>query len=425
MKLSIVPLLVFVLLTRLLLAAESPATNSAPTFPFVLPKEKPDRPLSASMERLYMDYMAPKPEDNPLYTQFKYTRLEGFDYHGDDGTVSRRDPSNILFENGKFYVWYTRRATPKPPQGAKNCTDTIPSADWDLAEVWYATSTNGFTWKEEGLAVPRPPKPNPGWRAVCTANILKWQKKYYLYYQAFSAPSGTGAGDDCPIAASYANSPDGPWTPVNEIILPTGALGEWDQNAVQDPTPLVHDGKIYMYYKSDSDRNPGPVRMQGLAISDNPLGPFQKCPLNPVLSSSHEIALFPFKQGVAVLVIRDGMEHFTIQYAEDWVNFKIAAITELMPTSAGLFVPDAFTDTKYGRGVTWGLAHFKGVTGSWKTYHSVLTRFDCDLSLDVHDPEMKEHCYYETPEFFYSHGLSKKERENIDQANQKLIQQCK
>lgn len=25
------------------------------------------------MERLYTDYMAPKPEDDPLYPQFKYT----------------------------------------------------------------------------------------------------------------------------------------------------------------------------------------------------------------------------------------------------------------------------------------------------------------------------------------------------------------
>ncbi|MDI1335849.1 MAG: family 43 glycosylhydrolase [Lacunisphaera sp.] len=404
-------------------SAEIPAPSSEAAFPFVLPKKKPDRPLSASMERLYTDYMAATPESNELYTQFKYTELKGFDYHGGDGTVSRRDPSKIIFENGKYYIWFTKRATPTPPKG-KEYTDTIPSADWDLAEVWYATSKDGFTWKEEGVAIPRPPKPYPGWRAVCTPGILKWKGKFYLYYQAFLEASGT-RGDDCPIAASYADSPEGPWTPVNQIILPTGAKGEWDQYAVQDPRPLVHDGKIYMYYKSDSDADPGLVRMQGLAIAEDPLGPYIKHPLNPVLSSSHEIALFPFKQGVAVLVIRDGMEHFTIQYAEDWVNFKIAAITELMPTAAGLFVPDAFTDTKYGRGVTWGLSHFKNVTGSWNTYHSVLTRFDCDLSLDSNDPEMKKHCYYESPEFYYLHGLSKKERQTIEQENQILMERNK
>ncbi len=33
-------------------------------FPFMLPKEKPDRPLSAAMERNYTAYPAPRPERN-------------------------------------------------------------------------------------------------------------------------------------------------------------------------------------------------------------------------------------------------------------------------------------------------------------------------------------------------------------------------
>ena len=99
-------------------------------FPFVLPKEKPDRPLSAALERNYT-YPAARPEDNELYSQFKYTELKGFDYHDFDGTISRRDPSKVIFANGKYYVWYTYRNTPTPPQGADNSNDTIPSRDWD------------------------------------------------------------------------------------------------------------------------------------------------------------------------------------------------------------------------------------------------------------------------------------------------------
>ena len=100
-----------------------------PGFPFKLPKEKPDRVMSKAMERNYDAYMAPRPEDNELYSQFRYTELEGFDYNDHDGTISRRDPSKVIFANGKFYVWYTYRETPTPPQGAKNSNDTIPSAD--------------------------------------------------------------------------------------------------------------------------------------------------------------------------------------------------------------------------------------------------------------------------------------------------------
>jgi hypothetical protein len=155
--------------------------------------------------------------------------------------------------------------------------------------------------------------------------------------------------------------------------------------------------------------------MQGLAIADNPLGPFKKHPLNPVINSGHETTLFPFEEGVAALVIRDGMEHNTIQYAADWVSFNIASIVELMPTAGGPFVPDAFEDTKNGRGITWGISHFTNAAGDWNRNHSILTRFDCDSSQDVHDAQMKGHYYKPSPEFHYQHGLSGKQRERIAQ----------
>jgi len=386
-------------------------------FPFVLPREKPDRKLSAALERNYDTYLAPRPSENELYSQFRYTKLKGFDYNNDDGTISRRDPSKVILANGKFYVWYTHRHTPTPPQGAQKCTETIPSSDWDLADIWYATSEDGFTWEEQGVAVPRPPKPHVGWRSVSTTDILVWKGKYYLYYQGFMEASGK-RGDDCPVAVSYADSPDGPWTPHNEIVIPNGSEGEWDQYSIHDPYPLVYKGKIYLYYKSDFDGNPKLVRMQGLAIADDPLGPFEKHPLNPVINSGHETSLFPFKRGIAAFVIRDGNEHFTVQYAEDGVNFHIASITSLMPNAAGPFIPDAFTDTEYGRGISWGISHFTNVT-KWAENHAVLTRFDCDLSLDIHDPAMKRAGYYEKPDFYYKHGLSKAQRERIEKSGSK------
>lgn len=387
-------------------------------FPFVLPKEKPNRPLSAAMERLYDNYMAPRPEANELYSQFKYTELKGLDYHGHDGTITRRDPSKVIFANGKYYVWYTYRNTPTPPQGADKCNDTIPSTDWDLCEIWYATSEDGITWEEQGVAVPRPPKPNVGWRSVATTDILVYKGKYYLYYQGFMEASGK-RGDDCPVAVSYADSPDGPWTALNKVVVGNGAPGEWDQYSIHDPYPLVYNDKIYLYYKSDCDGDPKLVRMQGLATADDPLGPFTKCPLNPVINSGHETTLFPFKEGIAALVIKDGNEHHTIQYAKDGINFEIASIVSLMPTAGGPFIPDAFTNTKYGRGITWGISHLTTVT-DWKTNHAILLRFDCDLSLDVDDQDMKNHESYYKPDFYYKHGLNQKQRARIKEENEKL-----
>nr|WP_264619603.1 family 43 glycosylhydrolase [Flavobacterium sp. 7A]MCW2119924.1 hypothetical protein [Flavobacterium sp. 7A] len=392
--------------------------NTTSGFPFILPTEKPNRVLSKALERNYDNYMGPTPETNELYSQFKYTELKGLDYSNHDGTISRRDPSKVIFANGKYYVWYTHRQTPTAPQGADKSTDIIPSADWDLSDIWYATSEDGFTWKEQGVAVPRPPKPEVGWRSVATSDILVYKGKYYLYYQGFMQTSGK-RGDDCPVAVSYADSPDGPWTPYNKIVIPNGKEGEWDQFSIHDPYPLVHNGKIYLYYKSDFNQKPNLVRMQGLAIADNPLGPFTKNPTNPVMNSGHETTMFPFKEGIATLVIRDGNEHFTVQYAKDGINFDIAAITTLMPDAAGPYIPDAFTDTKDGRGITWGISHVTNVS-TWEKNHALLVRFDCDLSQDLHDPEMKRTNINYKPDFLYSHALNGFQKKRIAEENQKI-----
>jgi len=157
----------------------SSAAGAEPAgFPYRLPDQRPDRPLSAAMERLYDEYLAPTPEANELYSTFKFTPLNGFDYRNGDGTVTRRDPSKVIRVGGKYYVWYTYRQTETPPRGAAQGTETVPSTDWDLAEIWYATSADGFTWQEQGVAVPRPPRPHPGWRSVSTSDILVWQGKY-------------------------------------------------------------------------------------------------------------------------------------------------------------------------------------------------------------------------------------------------------
>ena len=141
---------------------ESP--DSGP-FPYTLSEESSNRPLSAAFHRSFHHWPDPVVSKNELYSQFKYTELKGFDYNGGDATITRRDPSKVLLENGKYYVWYTKRHTQARPLGmhrAKEATDLIPSADWDLAEIWYATSKDGFTWEEQGVAATRPPAPNPG-----------------------------------------------------------------------------------------------------------------------------------------------------------------------------------------------------------------------------------------------------------------------
>ncbi|MFY0602218.1 MAG: family 43 glycosylhydrolase [Cyclobacteriaceae bacterium] len=379
-------------------------------FPHKMPEERPTYPVSSATARMF-DYPAPRVQDNELFSQFKYTQLEGLDYRGGNGTVTRRDPSRPILVDDTYYVWYTKRDTKVRPIGAhraEEATEEIPSTDWDLAEIWYSTSRDGFKWEEQGIAVARPPKPQLGWRSVATPDILVWEGKYYLYFQAFNEPSGL-KGDWCPASVAYANSPDGPWTHTGKQVVPFGEKGDWDQDQVHDPHPIVYDGKIYLYYKAAYNKWPD-LRSeyavaQGLAIAENPLGPFTKHPLNPVLNSGHETTYFPFKGGVAALAIKDGNERETMQYAPDGVNFEIASSLSLVPFAAGAYTPDAFTNTDNGRGITWGLCHFINAGTSRENRHSIIARFDCDLSLDDDEPSLKQSGVWHNPDVYFAQGL--------------------
>ena len=91
-------------LTLLLTGIAHAESDATAAFPFSIPAEKPDRPLSEAMHRLYDQYLATIPENHELYTNFRYTPLQGFDYHDGNGTVSRRDPSKVIKVGGKFYA---------------------------------------------------------------------------------------------------------------------------------------------------------------------------------------------------------------------------------------------------------------------------------------------------------------------------------
>jgi len=364
------------------------AEEKSEAFPAKIPLEKPNRPLSLAMERMYDKWNPHEDRANELFSNFKFSPLEGF---SDEPNVSRRDPSKVIKINGTYYVWYTHRQTAASPSGANQATDTIPSTDWDLSEIWYATSKDGFRWEEKGVAVKRLPKPQFGWRSVSTPDVLIWRGKYYLYYQGFNEIPGL-RGDRAAATVAEADSPDGPWRPLGKVVVDFGKPDEWDSNAIHDPYPLVYKGKIFLYYKGSpgkGGRDGTLVRAQGLAIADHPFGPFRKSPLNPVLNSGHETGLWPWKGGIAGIVSLDGPEKNTIQFAPDGVNFKMMSMLQVPPVAPGPFVPDAFADNDDGRGITWGLCHINADGGGSARY-SILARFDCDLSLDVDRPLFKK-----------------------------------
>lgn len=392
----------------------------AETFPSVVPIEKPSFELSAAMERLYDQWNPHEDLNNELYSNFKYTPLNGFEKIP---FTSRRDPTKVIKVGDQYHVWYTRRTSSCDPVGLKNATDTVPATDWDLADIWHATSTNGIDWVEsKSPAVERPPKPEYGSRSICTPGILIWKGKYYLYFQAYAPMVGGQAY--CPVRVAYADSPFGPWTHHPEPVILPGAKGTWNNIKINDPCPVVLNGRILIYYKgAPVERgNEYLIRMQGVSFADHPLGPFEASSINPVINSGHETCMFPWKEGVAALVALDGPEKNTIQYAPDGENFKIVSLIQVPPVAPGPYCPDAFSDSGNGRGFLWGLCHINP-DGGGAVSESILARFDCDLSVDVDERKFKRNNLRFNASTYFQRGVVlsqgwreriQKERKDVD-----------
>jgi len=371
---------------------------------------------SAAMKRFKSTWRGLQDRVNEFYTTFKYSAAEGLGY---EKGITRRDPSTVVKVGSRYYVWYTRTQKGPEPVGYDKATDVLPATTWDLASIYYATSVDSKSWNERGKAVGRGPKGAFDERSVFTPDILVAEGRYYLFYQAVGEPYNRRTKNV--IAMSWADSPDGPWIRAPEPILRPGEPGEWlgeeddrtkvktsgawDSHKVHDPILIVRNGKYWLYYKGHPMGGGGKDSeldiAWGVAIAEKPEGPYIKSKLNPVTNSGHEVVVWPYREGVAGLVTHNGHEKNTVQYAADGLNFCVKARVSVCPHAAGAYRPDAFTNTKWGGGITWGLCHIAQTPERPWAY---IVRFDCDLSLKKDDPRFKRPAPRTGAETFFQKG---------------------
>ena len=317
---------------------------------------------SAAMRRFEMS-----DERNPWFAKFRYQLVPGLGY---ERGVVRRDPSCVVHADGLFHVWYTRAKHPCEPVGHDRATETLPAVPWDLCDVWHATSIDGFEWQERGPAVARGSAGSYDERSVFTPDVLAHAGKFYLVYQVTRAPSYRCTPES--IAIAWSDSPFGPWTKSKAPVVapdPSGevdekghpeaaiAPGTFDSLRVHDPALLFRNGKYWLYFKGEGIGHSNMESKWGVAIADDPLGPYVKSPLNPITSSGHEVMVWHYAGGVGGLITRCGPEKNTIQFAADGINFEIKSTIIKPPQAAGAFrVPDA-ENTHPLSGLSWGLSH--------------------------------------------------------------------
>ncbi|UXP30994.1 MULTISPECIES: glycoside hydrolase family 117 protein [Reichenbachiella] len=327
---------------------------------------------------------------NEWFGEFEQFYLQG-DLAYEEGVV-RRDPSALIKVDGKYFVWYSKSVG--PTDGFAGDIETEKVFPWDRCDIWYATSEDGITWKEEGMAVARGEKGAYDDRSVFTVEIMEWEGMYYLSYQTVKSPYNVRVKNQ--VGLAWSDSPHGPWTKSKEPILSPADNGVWagtednrfkvekkgdfDSHKVHDPCILPYKGKFYLYYKGEQMGEQitfgGRQIRHGVAIADNPKGPYVKSPYNPISNSGHEICVWPHKGGIASLITTDGPEKNTVQWSPDGINFDIIASIPAPPHAIGL---DRTKDTEepfaiFGFGLTHEYVSYdyqciKGFRGKRKTTH--------------------------------------------------------
>jgi len=304
-----------------------------------------------------------------------FGEFETFDLKGDlayEEGVVRRDPSGLIYEDGKYFVWYTKSIGAS--DGFAGDIEKNKVFPWDRCDIWFATSVDGWTWKEEGIAISRGVSGAYDDRSVFTVEVLEHDGIYYLTYQTVKSPYTIRVKNQVGIA--WSDSPYGPWTKSASPILSPSENGIWDgdednrfkvirkgdfdSHKVHDPCLLFFNDKFYLYYKGEQMGEEitfgGRQIRHGVAISDKPLGPYVKSPYNPISNSGHEICVWHYNGGIASLITTDGPEKNTIQWSPEGINFEIMSVIKSAPQAIGL---NRSLDTESApfASLKWGLTH--------------------------------------------------------------------
>lgn len=145
------------------------------------------------------------------------------------------------------------------------------------------------------------------WNIWCGSMVEGYDGKYHLYFSRWPRKTMHESWvSHSEIAYAVADTPDGPYTFVN-VALPAYSATAWDGAMTHNPYMVMKDGKYYLYYiatkgsiLSDTKtisaygkewwtrRN---TQRIGVAVSDNPAGPWKRME-QPVLTVSSDSTAF-------------------------------------------------------------------------------------------------------------------------------------
>ncbi len=261
------------------------------------------------------------------------------------------DPSNIIFHDQLYYVWYSRNV-----------------GDHEYVTTHYAVSSDTNNWTLRGEALPSGKAGSWDESGNLAPYVAFCEGLYYLFYTGFRDSNLSTRH----LGYAVAETPAGPWYRSQEgpVLKQSTNQEEWDSDMMGDTNLVYRQGKWCLYFKS---KRSGELPWQtsvGLATSKSIKGPYIKHPNNP-LFAGHAFSIWVHRYGLAAIRGRYWTE---ILWSEDGVNF-VDTGGRMKNQSTGFYCPENFENGINDWGVDWG---FDVVMTDGNRY---LQKFHCPMKV--------------------------------------------
>ena len=238
------------------------------------------------------------------------------------------------------------------------------------ATIWYATSQDeGRTWQEQGMALGLGDKGAFDSHSVFTPNILAYKGKYYLYYTGVKPTPGNSKNefegnsttDITAIGLAVADNPDGPFSRVNNNpVLEISKETEAFDSFRIDDASLLVKDEKIWLYYKGRSMRHG---KEGPKLTEMGVA-YADHPLGPYVK--HEGSLLDKSHEVLIWHTDKGIASLasisrSIQYAEDGLHYStLQDSLQQIPKAPGLYRPHLENGNKATEIPGWGIAMNSG-----------------------------------------------------------------
>ena len=278
---------------------------------------------------------------------------------------SYADPSNILRIDGVYHVWYVRWAW----QGVEPCQGQgvmeANSVEWNTTmgtpnriDICLAVSRDGHAWEDRGPVLP--PSPRAAWHECArhAPHVVEVDGKYYLMFSSFYGDySEEGLTGEKHFGVAVSDDPAGPFEHIGDRPVFSPSPEEGAfDHYLIDDPCVIRRNGELWMYYKGRPQAIGGQCWLGLARAEEMTGPWTRVQNTPVCELDWHTACV-WPHGSGLA----GMVDWNcMAYSSDGLSFRAGAKLPREICDSGVYRPAALSGGESSHGLPWGICLILG-----------------------------------------------------------------